>query len=1142
MRTRRTLRSAGLLLLAPLLTVVGPVPPAAAHSAPPARYPVSAPAAPAEASAAEEGIETDTRTRPVAPGLALTSFDRYDADGWLRADALTADLGGGLTVDYVNSGEVARVEPLRAAADRAGAVAAVNGDFFDINNSGAAQGIGIQSGNLIQSPVSGHHEAVGITADGVGRVIQVHFDGTATLPAGPLTLTQFNNMVATNGVGVFTPLWGSYPRTRAVEGAGRVTEVTVRGGRVGTVSAAAGSGAIPAGTTILLGREAGADALAALRPGDPVEIAYAPKSSDGSTLHAAIGGNRVLVRDGVPQEIGDVNPEPRTAVGFSADGRKMFLLTVDGRQADSRGVTLTDLGRMMADLGAHSALNLDGGGSSTLLAREPGQAAVRVENSPSDSSERSVPNGLALFAPQGSGRLKAYWVTTVLDAAVAPGVGPVRGGRPDRVFPGLTRRLSAAGHDETYGPAAGAPTWRAEPGSRGTVDSAGLFRARGTGEVTVTASRGWARGELELTVLGPLARIDGTVDKVGLAGAGGTGTFGVVGFDAEGNTAPIEPADLRLEYDRELLEITPAPSGGLSVKARVSSGAGLVTVRVGATSTVLPVTIGLTDVPVATFDDDAASWRFSAARATGSVSPVPGRTGTGLKLAYDFGQSTGTRAAYADPPAYIPVAGQPQAFGMWIYANGHGEWPSLHLHDALDQQHVLRGPYLDWTGWRYVEMPVPAGVAYPVRVRRFYVAETDAAAAYTGEVIIDDIVAKVPVEVTPPAEPFRTDRVVLTDGTVERAPWRFAVLSDVQFVAADPDSDLVAQARRTLREVRAAKPDLLVINGDFVDTAYPADFALAKRILDEELRGELPYVYVPGNHEIMGAPIGNFRAVFGETSRVFDHAPRRGGTRTRFITLDTSTGTLRGGGFGQVLALRTALDGAAHDPGVGSVVVLEHHPLRDPTPARASQLGDRKEAALLERWLAEFQQETGKGVLFVGAHVGSFSADRVDGVPYLVNGNAGKNPSTAPQLGGFSGWTMFGVDPVSPAESAAARRDPLAAGPEWVTAQTRAHVDQLALAAPQTLPAGTAVTVTATVTQPGGRQVPVAAPLSADWAGSANLYVGSSLWGLRPWHAAWFDPGTGRLIALRSSGSVRLAVTVNEVTAAATIPLTRRRA
>ncbi|GAB3944718.1 hypothetical protein GCM10027614_35330 [Micromonospora vulcania] len=95
---------------------------------------------------------------------------------------------------------------------------------------------------------------------------------------------------------------------------------------------------------------------------------------------------------------------------------------------------------------------------------------------------------------------------------------------------------------------------------------------------------------------------------------------------------------------------------------------------------------------------------------------------------------------------------------------------------------------------------------------------------------------------------------------------------------------------------------------------------------------------MPGNHEIMGAPISNFQAVFGATSRVFDHAG------TRFVTLNSSTGTLRGGGFDQVRMLRDTLDAAAADPRVGSVVVLEHHPARDPSPAQASQLGDRKEA------------------------------------------------------------------------------------------------------------------------------------------------------------------------------------------------------
>ncbi|MFC0530904.1 phosphodiester glycosidase family protein [Phytohabitans kaempferiae] len=1057
-----------------------------------------------------DDIETDKRSRPVAPGLTLTSFDRYHAAGWLRADALTADLSGELSVDYVNSGEVAKTEPLRAAADRSRAVAAVNGDFFDINASGAAQGIGIQSGRLIQSPVQGSVNAVGVTAAGIGKVVEVHFEGTAVLPGGTrVPLTQFNNMVRPGGVGVFTPLWGSYDRGRAVEGAAQVTEVTLSGGTVASVASTAGGGPIPAGTTLLLGRDAGADALAALKPGDAVDVSYAPRSSDGSALRAAVGGRQVLVKEGVPQDIGDVTPEPRTAVGFSADGRRMYLLTVDGRQADSRGVTLTELGRLMAELGAHNALNLDGGGSSTLLAREPGQAAVQVENSPSDGAERPVPNGLALYARPGSGRLTGFWVETAIDPATAPGTAPVRGGHPDRVFPGLTRRLTAAGFDETYGPASGTPSWRA---THGYVSRDGVFRGLLPGKATVTASKGRASGGIDLRVLGPLERIDATSSRIGLAALGAS-TLGVVGSDAEGNSAPIEPADVRLSYDTSLFDVTPAASGFFTVRAKKEVGAGLITLHVGQSTVAVPVTVGLEDMPVAMFED-AASWRFSHARAAGSVAPAPGHTGGGLKLAYDFSLSTGTRAAYADPPAWIPVPGQPQAFGMWIHGNGRGEWARLHLHDALDQQHVLSGPLVTWTGWRYVEMAVPAGVQYPVRIRRFYVAETRPEAQYTNEIVVDDIVAKVPPAIEQPAEPPRTDRVVLREGTVDGAQWRFAVMSDAQFVAAAPDSDLVAQARRTLREVKAARPDFLVVNGDFVDTATEADFALAKRILDEELGGELPYHYVPGNHEIMGAPIANFKAVFGATSRVFDH---RG---VRFVTLDSSTGTLRGGGFDQVKLLRQALDSARADRQVRSVVVLHHHPPRDPTPAKASQLGDRKEAALVERWLGDFERESGKSALFVGAHVGTFHADRVDGVPYVVNGNAGKSPSSAPHLGGFTGWTHFGVD---------ARGE--------IVAETRAHVSSVSLTAPAAAPLGTPVAVTAVLDQ-GGRQVPVAPPVSADWSGSPSVHIGSAL-GLRPWHVAWFDPSTGKLVALRSSGSVTLAVTVNGVTARATVTLTK---
>lgn len=1041
-------------------------------------------------------LETDKSTRPVAPGVTLTSFDRIDSAGWLRADALSADLGRA-GVDYLYSGAVSTPEPLSGPANRAHAVAAVNGDFFDINNSSAAQGIGIQNGQLIQSPVSGHNKAVGVTGSGVGKVVEVYFEGTA----GTIPLTQFNNLIQADGVGVFTPLWGSYARSRAVQGAARVTEVTLVNGIVTATSATAGTGPIPGGTTILLGRDAGSDALAALQIGQAVDVTYRPRSNDGSALKAAIGGNHVLVRDGAPQPIADASLAPRTAVGFSADGRTMHLLTVDGRQVDSRGVTLTEMGVMMAELGAHHALNLDGGGSSTLLAREPGSPSVQVENQPSDGGERSVPNGLALYAPAGSGVLQGFWVETAIDPRNAPGFSPVKGGRPDRVFPGLTRRLTAAGFDETYGPAAGTPQWRVSQPWHGIVTSDGVFRAGLPGKTTVKALKGNAQGQLGLTVLGPLNRLDATVDKLGLA-AGGEGTFGVVGFDAESRSAPIEPADLRLDYDTSLLTVEKQADGLLKVKALRDVGAGLITVHVGGSKTVVAVTIGLTEVMVADFED-AAAWWYNAIPATvvGSVAPATGKVGTGLKLSADFSQHSVTRAAYANPPAFIDVPGQPQAFTMWIHGTGKGEWASLHLVDGNGAAQVLRGGNVTWTGWQQVTFTVPAGIRYPLKVRRFYAPEIKADARYQSELVIDELVAKVPPAIELPAEEPRTDRVVIRDGTVDGAPWRFAVMSDAQFVAANPDSDLVAAARRTLREIKAAAPDFLVINGDFVDTAFPADFALAKRILDEELGGTLPYFYVPGNHEIMGAPITNFQAVFGAVNRVFDHKG------TRFVQLNSADGGLH---LSQLAMLREALDTAG---AVSQVVVMHHHPHRDPTPNKGSQLSDRKEAALLEKWLGDFRASSGKQVLFIGAHVGTFHADRVDGVPYFINGNTAKAPATPPAEGGFTGWTMFG---------------------STLQAQTRPHVDALTISAPASVTVGQSAPVTALLTQ-GIRQVPVALPVSADWSGSPNVHIGP-WWELQPGHDAWLDVSTGSLRALRP-GTITLTVEVNEVTASTTIAL-----
>lgn len=1099
--------------------------------------PASRPAGTPRSVVDGDGIETARSSRPVAPGVSLTSYDRLESDKWLRVDALSVDLdGGAVRADYLSSGKVAdrrSVSELAAGHDPGKGrrtVAAINADFFDINETGAPQGAGLRDGALTQSPAAGANRAVGIGPENAGRVLQLYFEGTLTLPTGPWPLAAYNAAnVPAGGIGAYNSAWGQANRALTVDTATPVAEVAVRDGKVVTVTDKPGTGTIEPGTTVLVGREAGAVQLRALRPGDPVTMEYSPRTNGGPLPRTAVGGRELLVVDGVAQNHegqGNNTAAPRTAVGFSKDGSEMHVITVDGRQADSGGVTLTELAVMMKEAGAYNALNLDGGGSSTLVAREPGSDTLQVENAPSDGSERTVPNGLALTAPDGSGRLDGFWVETRTPAGAAPGDDPVKGGHPERVFPGLTRALTAAGYDETYGPAQGDPRWRTERSSVGRVNDDGVFTARRSGTTEVRAERGRADGSIELTVLDDLARIRPTTTRVGLADGGATGTFGIVGLDAHGASAPVEPRDVELTYDRALFAVTDDGKGSFTVTSRTGAGAGRITATVDGVTTALAVSVGLEEQQVSAFDD-AASWKFSHARAAGSVAATPeGQTGTGLTLTYDFGLSTATRAAYASPPQQITVPGQPQSFKLWIKGDGKGAWPTLHLKDAAGSDQLLRGPYVTWTGWRQVTFAVPQGAAMPLSVFRFYLAETAADKQYTGEIVIDGLTAQVPPTVDLPEQRPAVDPLIDPAAETEGRDWQFAVMSDAQFVAREPDSAIVQQARRTLREIKAAKPDFLVVNGDLVDEGSPADLAFARRVLTEELGDELPWYYVPGNHEVMGGKIDNFVGEFGPAQRVFDH----GGTR--FVTLDTSSLSLRGGGFAQIKALRAQLDAAADDSRISSVMVIEHVPPRDPTVQKGSQLGDRKEAALLENWLAEFRRTSGKGAGFIGSHVGVFDASRVDGVPYLINGNSGKNPAAPADEGGFTGWSLVGVDKVSRSEQSEARREPWEGGPDWVSVQTRAHTDALALDAPAALAPGDEAAVAATVTQ-GTRKVPVGFPMSADWTGSPNVHIGDPDKANRRDVAA-FDPATGTLTALRR-GAATLAVTVNGVTERAEI-------
>jgi len=355
--------------------------------------------APTSAGALAAASDVGTlATTALAPGLTLSDTT---VSGPNKINILTANLSEPtLKPKYLNPGTVGATATLTTQANRVGAVAAVNGDFFDIGVTGAPRGIGIDNGSLLNGPASGWNNVAALYANGAssrGGLAQIFLDGRITLPGGAqLTATNLNSPnIAANGVGIYNALWGDEARSQVIDGSTRSREIEITGGVVTRVSTTPG-GKVASGTVAVLGIDAGADALAGVSVGNAVTVNYTPRGGDGAA-QVAIGGNLVLVKDGVVTTASHPR-NPRTAVGFSADGLKMWLVTIDGRSTSSIGMTYVELASYMKSLGADDALNLDGGGSTTMVARMPGASSVSVRNTPSDGTQRPVPNGIGFIS------------------------------------------------------------------------------------------------------------------------------------------------------------------------------------------------------------------------------------------------------------------------------------------------------------------------------------------------------------------------------------------------------------------------------------------------------------------------------------------------------------------------------------------------------------------------------------------------------------------------------------------------------------------------------------------------------------------------------------------------------------------------
>lgn len=312
----------------------------------------------------------------IAPGVTLGTIHAGENFGPIRMKYLRVDLKEpGVRVLPFLSGESFGRESVRQIAHLHGAFAGVNGGYFDW--AGRPLGLVVVDGELFSDSIYGR-TAFAVTESGLPLIGAIESKvWIETLRGERVSLDGVNRPRLKGEAVAYTPRYGRLPQPtgeRVSLADGVVAEFEVLDPNV---------------RDMLYGAS--------------LKFSLSLDGAEATGVQWAIGGGPRLVRQGRVEITGreerflpDVlySRAPRTAVGVTAEGEVLLVVADGRRERESVGLTLQELAEWMLDLGAVEAMNLDGGGSSTMV------VDGMLLNKPSDGKERAVASALLVYAPR----------------------------------------------------------------------------------------------------------------------------------------------------------------------------------------------------------------------------------------------------------------------------------------------------------------------------------------------------------------------------------------------------------------------------------------------------------------------------------------------------------------------------------------------------------------------------------------------------------------------------------------------------------------------------------------------------------------------------------------------------------------------
>jgi hypothetical protein len=334
----------------------------------------------------------------VAPGVEHLNFVK---SGPYNIHVLKVDLRReNIAVESFRPDSLTATSIQAAQNDRDGrrVLAAINADFFSFQTHWPL-GNQVKGGKFIHG-ASSRRSHFAMAVGKKPRIERLSFRGLLILKDGSvLNIDAINHQLGRDSIVLFNSSWKSGPSKTT--NAAVYLQCSVSKWAVGdTVSAVVVR--IDTIFSPVFGEEAliaiaGNRLRSVVRQYDPIKVVllFEPHAIDAAEVVG--GGGRILengekrFRENVEgiRETFYTERHPRTFVGFDKDSTTLYLCTVDGRQPTSKGMNFDEMADFLLSLGVWNAVNLDGGGSTTMVIRG------KVVNSPSDKTgERSVANSL----------------------------------------------------------------------------------------------------------------------------------------------------------------------------------------------------------------------------------------------------------------------------------------------------------------------------------------------------------------------------------------------------------------------------------------------------------------------------------------------------------------------------------------------------------------------------------------------------------------------------------------------------------------------------------------------------------------------------------------------------------------------------